>query len=264
MGAYYKCSPLLPCWSRCSPFLAGCPPSRPLRCCLPCLSCAPCFLACLCNALSLYCPYYCNAIAFAMPCLCDAAFHAFHVPHVHPSLSLKYPLHFFHFYVLPSLPFRWFLHHMQMPISYAHFPFCGISYAHFPSFQVPTPSFFSLSTYTYIYIRNIRLCPFYLYPHLYLYTHLYIYIYIYIYVYIYIYIYVASQVWVHSYNHGLPHGWSRSFFDRLIDLGHELMHPEAYLERLASTKQNSDAKKLICNPFSSILLIFVSVSAYFV
>ena len=52
-GGILQMLPLLPCCSHCSPFLAGCPPSRPLRCCLPCLSCAPCFVACLCNALSL-------------------------------------------------------------------------------------------------------------------------------------------------------------------------------------------------------------------
>ena len=40
------------------------------------------------------------------------------------------------------------------------------------------------------------------------------------------------------------------------------MHPEAYLDRLASTKQVSDLKNIIRGPFSSILLTFLSVSAY--
>ena len=34
------------------------------------------------------------------------------------------------------------------------------------------------------------------------------------------------------------HGWPKAFLDRLRGLGDELMHPEAYLDRLASTVTN--------------------------
>ena len=68
---------------------------------------------------------------------------------------------------------------------------------------------------------------------------------------------------VHSDTHGLPHGWSRGFFDILWGPGHQLMHPEAYLDRLACTKQVSDLKNIIRSPFSSILLTFLSVSTFF-
>ena len=42
--------------------------------------------------------------------------------------------------------------------------------------------------------------------------------------------------------------------------GHELMHPEAYMERLASTKQVSALKNIIRGQFSSILLTSVSAN----
>ena len=57
-------------------------------------------------------------------------------------------------------------------------------------------------------------------------------------------------------NHGSP--WVVWRF--LGAFGHELMHPEAYMERLASAKQVSDIKNIIQGPFASILLTLLSVS----
>ena len=58
--------------------------------------------------------------------------------------------------------------------------------------------------------------------------------------------------------------WTNAFLDQLLGLGHELMHPEAYMERLACRKQVSDLKNTIQGPSSSISLIFSSVSAHLV
>ena len=77
-------------------------------------------------------------------------------------------------------------------------------------------------------------------------------------------IYPSSRDWVHSGNHGLPHGWSRALLDRLQGSGDEMMYPEAYMERLASTEQVSDVKNVIRGPFSSISLTSLGVSVYFV
>ena len=57
---------------------------------------------------------------------------------------------------------------------------------------------------------------------------------------------------------------TNAFLDHWLGFGHPWLHPEAYLERLASTKKVSDVKKIIRGPFSVILLTFVSVSVYVV
>ena len=57
---------------------------------------------------------------------------------------------------------------------------------------------------------------------------------------------------------------TNAFLDRLFGFGHELMYPEAYVDRLASAKQVWDVKKIIRSPISLILLISLSVSAFFV
>ena len=55
------------------------------------------------------------------------------------------------------------------------------------------------------------------------------------------------------------HGSVGGLFGPFLKVWTELMHPEAYLDRLASTKQVSDLKNIIRGPFSSILLTSVSV-----
>ena len=60
------------------------------------------------------------------------------------------------------------------------------------------------------------------------------------------------------------HGSSQGFLDIFCGSGHELMHPEAYLELLATAEQVSDVKNIARGLFSLILLTFVSVSAYLV
>ena len=90
-------------------------------------------------------------------------------------------------------------------------------------------------------------------------------IYIYIYISIYIYIYISLYNWGskgQSTNGGKgTESGTNAFLSHLRGSGHELMHAEGYLERLASTKHVSDLKKIIRGSFSLILLTCVNVSA---
>ena len=81
----------------------------------------------------------------------------------------------------------------------------------------------------------------------------------------YVYIYIYEQCFWDAFGYpGSPHGGSGVIFHLFTRLWHQVMHPETYMEPLASTKQVSDLRKLTRGPFSWILLRFVSVSVYLV
>ena len=56
------------------------------------------------------------------------------------------------------------------------------------------------------------------------------------------------------------HGSPRVIWRLFAAFGHQLMHPDAHLEFLASTKQVSDLKNINRGPFPSILLTSLSVN----
>ena len=73
-----------------------------------------------------------------------------------------------------------------------------------------------------------------------------------------IYIYMSKAFGVHSCTLDPPVGGMVLFGA----FGHELMHPEAYLDRPASTNHVSHLKNIIRGLFPSTLLSSLSVSAY--
>ena len=87
--------------------------------------------------------------------------------------------------------------------------------------------------------------------HLYIYIYMYFNTYILIYLYfIHVYINIYIYVYQGSKGQSTKEGWqtdkgTNAFSSHLPGSGHELIHPEAYLERLASAKQVSDVKKQI-------------------